>query len=110
MKFGSAIIAILGLTYFMPVMAEPPEMTTIWTVNYAGKPPFKRKMEKVRSMDLARFENQSTKVINTTDYRGKPPFTRNTETVRVVDLAQFEAIDDNKFIPTPRRMKLNRAK
>ena len=106
MKAGKIFAAILGLSYLAPAVAEQQEMATVWTTDFSGKPPFQRKMEKVRVADLAQFEREETELVNTTDFSGKPPYKRNREVLRVVDLAQFEVVEaENRFVPTPRRMK-----
>ena len=106
MKAGKIFAAILGLSFLAPAVAEDQQMTTVWTTDFSGKPPFQRKMETVRVADLAQFEEKDTELVNTTDFSGKPPFKRNREMLRVVDLAQFEVVEtENKFVPTPRRMK-----
>jgi len=102
MKAGKVLVIILGISFFIPAIAENQEVTRVWSIDFSGKPPFKRKMIKVRTADL---EKQSTIVVSGTDFRGKPPFTRNKEIVRVVDHVQSEATNKKKFVPTPRRMK-----
>jgi len=105
MKVGKVLVVILGISFFILVIVENQEMTSVWSIDFSGKPPFKRKMVKARTADLARTKKQSTLVISGTDFRGKPPYTRNKETVRVVDHVQSDTINKKKFVPTPRRMK-----
>lgn len=101
-RITQALIATLGLGLVGSVSAET---TTVWTTDFAGKPPYKRTQETVRNVDLAQFETEKEVVVNDIDFSGKPPYKRNTETVRVVDMAQFEISQEDKFVATPRRFK-----
>ena len=67
---------------------------TIVSVDYKGKPPFKRSFETVPMADVAALEaaesaSQTIKV-TTVDFSGKPPFRRNVEQLTVVDTAALE--------------------
>ncbi len=108
-RFSQLLMVSLGMSLFANVSAED-QTTTVWTTDFSGKPPYQRSKDSVRNVDLAQFETQKEIVVNNVDFRGKPPYTRNTETVRVVDLAQFETQKEDKFVATPRRMKMNHIK
>lgn len=68
----------------------------IVTVDYKGKPPFKRRSETLPMADVAALEAQQTTRITTVDFKGKPPFRRNVETVNVVDMAVLDTSEEGK--------------
>ena len=104
MKFRNiALLLSVGLAVSAPVKAND-DMTTVWTTDFSGKPPFKRQLETIPTADLARFET-GTEVVNTTDFSGKPPFKRNVHVLRIVDAARFEIVEESRFVPAPRRFK-----
>ena len=105
MKIAKLLAAGIAISAINTASAGDQNTTTVWTVDYSGKPPYQRKAETLPTADIAMFETQQTTEVVTTDFSGKPPYKRNREIVRVVDLAQFEAVEEKKFVPTPRRAK-----
>ena len=66
------------------------DLVKIVTVDYKGKPPFKRRVETLPMADIAAMEESKTTRVSTVDFKGKPPFRRNVETLNVVDIAVLE--------------------
>lgn len=63
------------------------------SVDFRGRPPFKRTVEYLPLSEVARLETEAadrTTVIRTVDYTGRPPFRRNLERVEIVDAARLE--------------------
>lgn len=105
MKASKILLTGLALGSIMSASADDIGMTTVWTVDYSGKPPFKRKLETLPVAELNRFETGKVTEVRTVDFRGKPPYARNRQVVDVVDLARFEVVQEERFVPLPRRMK-----
>lgn len=89
------VIALCSALCAFSVTAESQNTTKEWTVDYSGKPPYKRTLTEINVVDVAKLETAETQVISTTDFSGKPPFKRNVETLQVVDAAVLEATDDS---------------
>lgn len=98
-----AAILAMALAGSASVQAND-SMTTVWTTDFGGKPPFQRQKETFNTVDLASFET-ATEVVISTNFSGKPPFKRNIEVMRVVDANRLEITGDSRFIPSPRRGK-----
>jgi|GEM_PF-380482 hypothetical protein len=68
--------------------------STIMVTDFSGKPPFKRRIETLPTVDIAQAEYVTSDVeqvkVRTVDFKGKPPFKRRVETLPVVDTAQVE--------------------
>ena len=104
MKYQSiAALMAVALAGSAPVQAND-GMTTVWTTDFSGKPPYQRSKETLNSADLARFETTS-EVVRSTDFSGKPPFSRNVDVLRVVDANRLEIVEETRFVPAPRRGK-----
>lgn len=77
------------------------KMVKVWSVDYSGRPPFKRELIEVPAVDLARLEaaNEIVEVkrVWTVDYSGKPPFRRRVEEVAVIDIASLETLENDKL-------------
>lgn len=70
------------------------ETVTLVSVDFKGKPPFKRRYEQVPVADIAALEKSPSEVkIVTVDFKGKPPFKRNVEKLTVVDIAALEGAE-----------------
>lgn len=74
------------------------EMIAIQVVDYAGKPPFKRKIvslpvHDVAQLELAGGEPKEYVEVKEVIMRGKPPYRRITTTMPVYDVAQFELLE-----------------
>jgi hypothetical protein len=82
------------------VAAEEQETVKVWSVDYKGKPPFKRTLKRLPVSDVAQFETaQDVETVAVKVRTGsKPPFKRRTVNLPVVDAAQFE-IEENKSKP-----------
>ena len=74
----------------MAVDANSGEEVTIVTVDFKGKPPFKRRTVTLPVADVAALEATKTTRVRSVDFKGRPPFRRNIETVNVVDMAVLE--------------------
>ena len=104
MKYQSiAVIIAIAFAGSASVQASD-NMTTVWTTDYSGKPPYKRQKETLKTADLAMFEI-ATEVVKSTNFRGKPPFHRNVDVLRVIDANRLEIVQETRFIPAPRRGK-----
>ena len=91
------LIGIGAICLAAPTMAADAnsgEEVTIVTVDYKGKPPFKRRTETLPMADVAALDAAKTTRISTVDFKGKPPFRRNVETVNVVDMAVLEPANE----------------
>ena len=70
------------------------EMVKVWTVDFSGRPPFKRQLIELPAADVARLEASDevleTERVWTVNYKGKPPFRRRFEDVPVIDAASLE--------------------
>jgi hypothetical protein len=105
MKYQNiAVIIAVAFAGSASVQAND-NMTTVWTTDFNGKPPYQRQKEILSSADFARFET-TTEVVISTNFSGKPPFSRNVEMVRVVDANRLEIAEESRFVPTPRRGKI----
>lgn len=100
---GIAAILTMALAGSVQVHANN-DQVTVWTTDYSGKPPFQRQQETLDRTDLARFET-NTQVVHSTDFSGKPPFARNVSVLRIVDANRLEIVEENRFVPAPRRFK-----
>ena len=74
--------------------SEDKETVAVWSVDYKGKPPFKRTIKRVPVSDVAQLEEQQEMVAVKVKRGSKPPFKRSTELLPVADVAQFETVDD----------------
>ena len=70
------------------------EMLKVWTVDFSGRPPFKRELIELPAADVARLEASdevlATERIWVVNYKGKPPYRRRFEDVLVIDAASLE--------------------
>ncbi len=70
------------------------EMVKVWSIDFSGRPPFKRQLIELPAADIARLEASNEIVeferVWTVDYSGKPPFRRKFEEVPVIDAASLE--------------------
>ncbi|MFK7863852.1 MAG: hypothetical protein AB8B95_06440 [Pseudohongiellaceae bacterium] len=79
------------------------------TTDFSGKPPFKRKVERLEAVDVAQLEVTESELegewvtVRTTDFRGKPPFKRRTEKLFVTDAAQLELLNEEQSKKKKRR-------
>jgi hypothetical protein len=104
MKYQSiAVIIAMAFAGSTSVLASD-DMTTVWTTDYSGKPPYQRQKETLNTADLARFEI-ATEEVKSTNFSGKPPFHRNADVLRVVDANRLEIVQEIRFVPAPRRGK-----
>ena len=71
------------------------DLVTVTTVDYSGRPPFNRKVERLPAQDVAALELEEAgkAVVRTTNFKGRPPFRRNHEYLTVVDVASLEAAE-----------------
>jgi hypothetical protein len=69
----------------------------VHSVDFRGRPPFKRTVERLPVSEVARLETATAAdretFIRTVDYTGRPPFRRNLERVEIVDAARLELTD-----------------
>jgi len=76
------------------------EMVKVWSIDFSGRPPFKRQLIELPVADVARMEASNeiieTKRVWTVDYSGKPPFRRKFEEVPVIDAASLEVNEADK--------------
>ena len=70
------------------------EEVKIVTVDYKGKPPFKRRIETLPMSDVAALETSKPTRVRSVDFKGKPPFRRNVESLEVVDVAALAPADE----------------
>ena len=86
------LISLCALALSSVALAsENQEMVKVWSVDYKGKPPFKRSFELVPVSDVARFEEEQETVTVRVKTGSKPPYKRRTVNLPVSDVAQFEA-------------------
>ena len=94
--FASCLAAALMTLPTTTALADTAgqEMVKAWSVEFTGRPPFKRRMIELPAADVARLEATNEIVemerIWTIDYSGKPPFKRRFEEVPVIDAASLE--------------------
>lgn len=101
-----SIAAIIAVAFAGTASVQANEdMTTVWTKDFSGKPPFQRSKETIRTADLAKFE-VVTEVVKSTNFSGKPPFSRNVDVLRVVDANRLEIVEERRFVPAARRGKI----
>ena len=67
--------------------------------DFRGKPPFKRTVERVPTVEIAQVEIIDSEAVgmvedNKVEFRGKPPFKRSKELVPVMEIMQFELEPD----------------
>lgn len=96
---GAAILLLSNLV----VAADTPcvsDCVLKVTTDFSGRPPFKRRVEKLSAVDVAQLELVQADisagkeiVVRTTDFRGRPPFKRRTKKLVVVDIAQAEILE-----------------
>lgn len=75
-----------------PEGAADENLVTVRSVDFSGKPPFKRRTERLPAHDAAALEmTEATQVtVRNTDFRGRPPFRRNVEHLTLVEIASLE--------------------
>ena len=90
---AGALLTLPTLTSFAQEAAGE-EMVKVWSVDFSGRPPFKRQLIELPAADVARMEATDEIVemerVWTVDYSGKPPFKRKFEEVPVIDAASLE--------------------
>lgn len=93
--FASIMFAFSSLHTFADT--DEQEMVKVWTVDYSGRPPFKRELVEVPAIDLARLEASDeileVQKVWTVKFSGKPPFKRSFEEVAVIDAASLEVTE-----------------
>ncbi len=90
--------AVLAMPLCLTANAAPEgaaneNLVTVRSVDFSGKPPFKRRTERLPAHDVAALEmTEATQVtVRNTDFRGRPPFRRNVEHLTlVVETASLE--------------------
>ncbi|MEM7467882.1 MAG: hypothetical protein AAF387_13495 [Pseudomonadota bacterium] len=91
--------ALIILSVLLCTQSSADDLVPVRTVDFKGKPPFKRQVEYLPAADIAALETgneRKTTRVRSVDFRGKPPFRRNVETLEVVDLAPLEVEDNTK--------------
>ena len=97
---AGTVMSLSGLTTVAAPSGE--EMVKVWSVDYSGRPPFKRQLIELPAADVARMEVANeiieTERVWTVDYSGKPPFKRKFEDVPVIDAASLEVEETGSSI------------
>ncbi len=89
------IISMLALAVSSVAVANDTETVTVQSVDFKGKPPFKRTMDELPVSDVAQFEqDQEMVAVKVVQMGSKPPYKRRTVYLPVTDVAQFETTDD----------------
>ena len=95
---AGALFSLSALTSFADSSGK--EMVKVWSIDFSGRPPFKRQLIELPAADIARLEASNeileTEKVWTVDYSGKPPFRRRFEEVPVIDAASIEITDTDK--------------
>ena len=92
--------------------AEAADATVaVRTIDFRGKPPFKRRVEHLPVSELARLETAAPQkeIVRTVDFSGKPPFRRNIERVEILDASRLEMIGDPDVTATKEKRFPQRA-
>lgn len=88
------LISLFALSLSSTLLAkEEQDMVKVWSVDYKGKPPFKRSAEWVPVSDVAEFEEVQELIAVKVKSGLKPPYKRRTVYLPVADVAQFETTD-----------------
>lgn len=96
-----ALVSLLAVPGISPVAAEREagsDMARIHSVDYRGKPPFRRMVTDLPAAEVARLEAVATpdgaETVTITTRRGlahgKPPYRRVTRTLPVTEVARLE--------------------
>jgi len=94
----AAMFSLPAMTVFAAAGGE--EMVKVWSVDFSGRPPFKRQLIELPAADVARMEVSNeiieTERVWTVDFTGKPPFRRKFDDVPVIDAASLEGVTTDK--------------
>lgn len=92
-----ALSATTGLAQESSSDGSDVEMVKVWSVDYSGRPPFKRQLIELPAADVAAMEAENqiieTERVWTAKFSGKPPFKRRYYDVPVIDAASLETAE-----------------
>ena len=93
----SAISLVIFTSCSVPGSAECTEnCVTKLVTDFSGRPPFKRRIEVLPTVDIAEIETSEPVFVEvkTVDFKGKPPFKRRVERLEKTDVLQVEITSD----------------
>lgn len=98
MRFHVLASVVVSAVVASSAWANDATTTQVKTVDFSGKPPFKRSVETLPVTDVAQLETLDASTVEMVTMRvvkmgGKPPYRRTTIEVPVIDVAQLEAAE-----------------